>query len=323
MEYRNLGRTGLKVSRLSYGAWVSFGFQLGVEEVKCLLSCCRELGVNFFDNAEVYAEGKAEEIMGQAIKELGWKRSDVVISTKIFWGGKEPNDVGLSRKHLIEGIQASLRRLQMEYVDVLFCHRPDEGTPVEETVRAMNYIIDQGWAFHWGTSMWPKDTILEAWEIANRLGLIGPQVEQPRYNLFSRDKVEVELMPLYKDYGLGLTAYSPLASGFLSGKYSKDNIPSDSRFALKDYQHLKNNSLVDDKLQIVDELKPIAMELGVSLSQLAIAWCAANPNVSTVLTGATKESQIRENMKSLEVIPLLTPEVMDKIEAVLKNKPSE
>lgn len=189
MEYRNLGRTGLKVSRLSYGAWVSFGFQIGVEEAKSLLSCCREMGVNFFDNAEVYAGGKAEEIMGQAIKELGWKRSDVVISTKIFDGGKGPNDVGLSRKHLIEGTQASLRRLQMEYVDVLFCHRPDEGTPVEETVRAMNYIIDQGWALYWGTSMWPKDTIHEAWGIAKRLGLIGPQVEQPRYNLLSRDKV--------------------------------------------------------------------------------------------------------------------------------------
>ncbi|GLJ48675.1 hypothetical protein SUGI_1026790 [Cryptomeria japonica] len=189
MEYRNLGRTGLKVSRLSYGAWVSFGFQLGVEEAKSVLSCCRELGVNFFDNAEVYAEGKAEEIMGQAIKELGWKRSDVVISTKIFWGGKGPNDTGLSRKHLIEGIQASLKRLQMEYVDVLFCHRLDKGTPVEETVRAMNYIIDQGWTFYWGTSNWTKDTIQEACEIADRLGLIGPQVEQPRYNLLARDKV--------------------------------------------------------------------------------------------------------------------------------------
>ncbi|KAH9317916.1 hypothetical protein KI387_019685 [Taxus chinensis] len=323
MEYRNLGRTGLKVSRLSYGAWVSFGNQIGLQEAKSLLSCCREVGVNFFDNAEVYAEGKAEEIMGQAIKELGWKRSDVVISTKIYMGGKGPNDVGLSRKHLIEGTKASLKRLQMEYVDVLFCHRPDEETPLEETVRAMNFIIDQGWTFYWGTSMWPKDKILEAWEVANRLGLIGPQVEQPKYNLLARNKVEVELMPLYKGYGLGLTTYSPLASGLLSGKYSKDNIPSDSRFALKDYQHIKNNSLTDDKLQKIGELRSIATGLGVSLSQLAIAWCASNPNVSTVLTGATKESQIKENVKALEAIPLLTPEIMDKIEAVVKNKPLE
>eukprot|EP01018_Ginkgo_biloba_P036172 Gb_21088 [translate_table: standard] len=320
MEYRNLGRTGLKVSRLAYGAWISFGFQIGVEEAKSLLSCCREHGINFFDNAEVYAGGKGEEIMGQAIKELGWKRSDVVISTKIHTGGHGPNDIGLSRKHLIEGTKASLKRLQMDYVDVLFCHRPDFETPVEETVRAMNFIIDQGWAFYWGTSMWPAERIAEAWSVAKELGMIGPQVEQPKYNLFSRDKVEMELVPLYEAYGLGLTTYSPLASGLLSGKYSKDNIPSDSRFALNDYQHIKNDSLVDDKLHITDKLKSIATELGVSLPQLAIAWCASNPNVSTVLTGATKESQIRENMKALEVIPLLTPEIIEKIEAVVKSK---
>lgn len=321
MEYRNLGLTGLKVSRLSYGAWISFGIQIGLEEAKTLLSCCREHGVNFFDNAEVYAGGKAEEIMGQAIKELGWKRSDIVISTKIFKGGDGPNDVGLSRKHLIEGTRASLRRLQVEYVDVLFCHRPDEGgTPLEETVRAINFIIDQGWTLYWDTSMWPKEMIVEAWRIAKRLGMVGPQVEQPKYNLFERDKIEVELLPLYKDYGLGLTTYSPLASGLLSGKYSKDNIPSDSRFALKGYQHIKDYSLVDDNLRKIDELKSIAEELGVSLPQLAIAWCAANPNVSTVLTGATKESQIKENMKALKVIPLLTPEIMEKIDAVMTNK---
>uniref|UniRef100_A0A0D6QYU3 NADP-dependent oxidoreductase domain-containing protein n=1 Tax=Araucaria cunninghamii TaxID=56994 RepID=A0A0D6QYU3_ARACU len=323
MEYRNLGNTGLKVSRLSYGAWVSFGNQVGLQEAKSLLTCCRDHGVNFFDNAEVYADGKAEEIMGQAIRELGWKRSDVVISTKIYNGGNGPNDMGLSRKHLVEGTRASLRRLQMEYVDVLFCHRPDEGTPVEETVRAMNFVIEQGWALYWGTSMWPKERIVEAWSVAKRLGMIGPQVEQARYHLLDRNKVEVELVPLYKEYGLGLTIYSPLASGLLSGKYSKDNIPADSRFALNNYQHIKNGSLVDEKLQKIDELKSIATDLGVSLAQLAIAWCAANPNVSTVLTGATKESQIKENMKALEVIPLLTAEVMDKIEAVMENKQLE
>lgn len=189
MQYRNLGRSGLKVSQLSYGAWVSFGNQLDVKEAKVLLQCCRDHGVNFFDNAEVYANGRAEEIMGQAIRELGWKRSDVVISTKIFWGGSGPNDKGLSRKHIIEGTKASLKRLDMEYVDLIYCHRPDAGTPIEETVRAMNYVIEKGWAFYWGTSEWSAQQITEAWGIAERLGLVGPVVEQPEYNLLSRHKV--------------------------------------------------------------------------------------------------------------------------------------
>eukprot|EP00252_Welwitschia_mirabilis_P006274 TRINITY_DN17113_c0_g1_i1.p1 TRINITY_DN17113_c0_g1~~TRINITY_DN17113_c0_g1_i1.p1 ORF type:complete len:324 (-),score=55.61 TRINITY_DN17113_c0_g1_i1:324-1295(-) len=317
MEYRKLGATGLKVSRLSYGAWISFGFQIGLEEAKVLLGCCRAHGITFFDNAEVYAGGKAEEIMGQAIKELGWRRQDFVISTKIYNGGNGPNDVGLSRKHLIEGTKASLRRLQMDYVDVLFCHRPDENTPIEETVRAMNFIINQGWALYWGTSMWPIHMIQEAWQIASQLKMIGPHVEQPKYNLFANEKVEVELLPLYAKCGLGLTTYSPLASGLLSGKYSKDCIPSDSRFALKEYQQIKNDSLIDDKLFKVDELKSVAKDLGVTLPQLAIAWCSRNPNVSTVITGATKESQIKENVKALEVLPLLTAEVLNKIEAIM------
>jgi voltage-dependent potassium channel beta subunit len=236
MEYRNLGRTGLKVSALSYGAWVSFGNQLDVKDAKVLLSRCREAGVNFFDNAEVYANGRAEEIMGSAIRELGWKRSDVVISTKLFWGGQGPNDKGLSRKHIIEGIKASLRRLDMEYVDLLYCHRPDISTPIEETVRAMNWVIDQGWAFYWGTSEWSAQQITEAWEVAHRLDLIGPAMEQPEYNLLAREKVELEYAPLYKSYGLGLTTWSPLASGVLSGKYSKGNIPEGSRFALENYK---------------------------------------------------------------------------------------
>jgi voltage-dependent potassium channel beta subunit len=189
MPYRNLGRTGLKVSLFSYGSWVSFGNQVDVKEAKILLARCRELGVNFFDNAEVYANGRAEEVMGQAIKELGWKRSDIVISTKLFWGGPGPNDKGLSRKHIIEGLRASLKRLDMEYVDIVFCHRADSSTPIEETVRAMNYVIERGWAFYWGTSEWNSAQITEAWEVANRLGLIGPAAEQPEYNLFARDKV--------------------------------------------------------------------------------------------------------------------------------------
>ncbi|XP_074570261.1 putative voltage-gated potassium channel subunit beta [Curcuma longa] len=321
MQYKNLGRSGLKVSQLSYGAWVTFGNQLDVKEAKALLQCCRDHGVNFFDNAEVYANGRAEEIMGQAIRELGWRRSDLVISTKLFWGGPGPNDKGLSRKHLVEGTRASLRRLDMEYVDVLLCHRPDAATPIEETVRAMNHIIDKGWAFYWGTSEWTSQQITEAWAVAQRLDLVGPIVEQPEYNLLSRHKVESEYLPLYDTYGLGLTTWSPLASGVLTGKYSKGNIPSDSRFALDNYKNLASRSLVDDVLRKVNGLKLIAEELGVPLSQLAIAWCASNPNVSTVITGATKESQILENLKALEVLPLLTPNVLEKIEAVVQSKP--
>lgn len=323
MQYRHLGRTGLKVSLLSYGSWVSFGNQIDVKDAKLLLSRCRECGVNFFDNAEVYANGRAEEIMGQAIKELGWKRSDVVISTKIFWGGPGPNDKGLSRKHIVEGVKASLKRLDMEYVDIVFCHRPDITTPIEETVRAMNYMINKGWAFYWGTSEWNARQITEAWEIAIRLGLIGPAAEQPEYNLLARDKVEVEYVPLYNNYGLGLTTWSPLASGVLTGKYSKDSIPPDSRFSLENYKNLASRSLVEDVLAKVKGLKPIAAELGVTLPQLAIAWCASNPNVSTVITGATKEHQIIENMKALDVIPLLTPEVLERIEAVVQTKPKQ
>ncbi|GJM87353.1 hypothetical protein PR202_ga03299 [Eleusine coracana subsp. coracana] len=273
MQYKNLGRSGLRVSQLSYGAWVTFGNQLDVKEAKALLQACRDAGVNFFDNAEVYANGRAEEIMGQAIRDLGWRRSDIVLSTKLFWGGQGPNDKGLSRKHIVEGLKGSLKRLDTDYVDVVYCHRPDASTPIEETVRAMNWVIDQGWAFYWGTSEWSAQQITEAWAVANRLDLVGPIVEQPEYNLFSRHK------------------------------------------------NLANRSLVDETLRKVNGLKPIAAELGVSLAQLSIAWCASNPNVSSVITGATKESQIVENMKALDVIPLLTPEVVDRIEAVVQSKP--
>lgn len=312
----------MKVSQLSFGAWVTFGNQLDVKEAKSILQCCRDNGVNFFDNAEVYANGRAEEIMGQAIRELGWKRSDVVISTKIFWGGPGPNDKGLSRKHIVEGTKASLKRLDMEYVDVIYCHRPDVSTPIEETVRAMNYVIDKGWAYYWGTSEWSAQQITEAWAAAQRLDLVGPIVEQPEYNLLNRHKVESEYMPLYTNYGIGLTTWSPLASGVLSGKYSLGSPPPpDSRFALENYKNLAARSLVEDVLRKVDGLKPIATELGVSLPQLAIAWCASNPNVSSVITGATKDNQIKENMKAIDVIPMLTPAVLEKIESVVQTKP--
>nr|TKR79716.1 putative voltage-gated potassium channel subunit beta [Populus alba] len=297
MQYKNLGRSGLKVSQLSYGAWVSFGNQLDVKEAKSLLQCCRDHGVNFFDNAEVYANGRAEEIMGQAIRELGWKRSDIVVSTKIFWGGSGPNDKGLSRKHILEGTKASLKRLDMDYVDVIYCHRPDTFTPIEETVRAMNYVIDKGWAFYWGTSEC-QSTICSP---GTRLSLSTSHC--------------IPHMALVSPHGVHLHLGCSLENT------TKVALPSDSRFALENYKNLASRSLVDDVLKKVNGLKPIADELGVPLSQLAIAWCAANPNVSSVITGATKESQIQENMKAVDVIPLLTPAVMEKIEAVVQSKP--
>lgn len=321
IEYRHLGTTGLKVSQLGYGAWVSFGNQVDASQAKGILAKCRELGMNFFDNAEVYAGGKAEEMMGKAIKDLGWKRTDLVLSTKIFWGGLGPNDRGLSRKHIVEGVKSSVKRLDCDYVDLVFAHRPDNSTPIEETVRAMNWVIDNGYAFYWGTSEWSAQQITEAWECARRLDLIGPAVEQPEYNLFSRDKVEVEYLPLYGHYGMGLTTWSPLASGVLSGKYTKGTIPPNSRFALENYKNLANRSLVDEILSKVEQLKPIAKEIGITLAQMCIAWACSNPDVSAVITGATSESQVVENVKALQCIPLLTSEVIEKIENVVQSKP--
>lgn len=321
MIYNHLGNTGLRVSALSYGAWVTFGTQVDVAQAKKLMTICRDAGVNFFDNAEVYASGKAEEVMGQAIKEMGWVRKDYVISTKIFWGGSGPNDKGLSRKHVVEGTKAALKRLQLEYVDLVFCHRPDPFTPIEETVRAMNFVIDQGWAFYWGTSEWTGQQITEAWECANKLGLVGPAMEQPQYNMFEREKVEKDYLPCYKRFGTGTTIWSPLASGVLSGKYSKGNVPADSRLAMEAYKGLKEKSLVNESLEKVDALKPIAEEVGASLAQLALAWCANNPHVSTVIMGATKEHQLEDNLKAIEIVPKLTPEIMAKIEDIIKTKP--
>eukprot|EP00877_Chromochloris_zofingiensis_P001264 jgi/Chrzof1/11138/Cz05g25090.t1 len=319
MEYRRLGNTGLKVSALSYGAWVTFGAQLDTKPAKELMSACRDAGVNFFDNAEVYAKGQAETIMGQAIKELGWKRSDLVISTKIFWGGDGPNDTGLSRKHIIEGTQASLKRMQMDYVDLLYCHRPDPNTPIEETVRAMNWIIDQGWAFYWGTSEWSAEQILEAWRIAEKLDLIGPAMEQPQYNLFERHKVEVEFKPLYEKYNLGLTTWSPLAYGVLTGKYSKGQIPEGSRLTVEQYKGLRDRVLNEKQhqLEIVDNLKPVADELGCTLAQLSLAWCLKNPHVSSVITGATKVEQVKDNVGAISVVPKITDDVLQRIDKIV------
>ncbi len=323
MEYRFLGKSGLKLSALSFGAWVTLGGQVGEDTAFECMTAAYEQGVNFFDNAEVYANGNAEIVMGNVIKKTGWKRSDLVISTKVFWGGDGPNDNGLSRKHIMEGIDGSLKRLQMDYVDLLFCHRPDLFTPIEETVWAMNQVINQGKAFYWGTSEWNAQQISEAYGIARREHLIPPLMEQPEYNMFHRERVEREYEPLYKEIGLGTTTWSPLASGMLTGKYNK-GIPQDSRITVEGYEWLRKRFEDEEgkrRIETVAQLMPIASDLGCTTAQMAIAWCLKNPNVSTVITGASRREQVLENMKAMDVVEKLVPDVMEKIESVLNNRP--
>jgi len=306
------------VSALSFGSWVSFGYQFGVDNAVELMQKARDYGVNFFDNAEVYSHGKSEIIMGEALKKLNWNRQDYVVSTKIYFGSipqaeKNATNWGLSRKHIIEGTRASLKRMQLDYVDLIFCHRPDPDTPIEETVRAMNWVIDQGWAFYWGTSEWSAEQLTEAWLISEKLGLMGPVMEQPEYNMYTKQKVEKDYLPLYEKYGLGLTTWSPLKSGILTGKYNSGDIPEGSRFSVDNYKWLGDKILNKENLEKVDKLKPIAEELKCSMAQLALAWCVKNERVSTVITGATKISQIEDNMQALDVVPKLTEEIMQKI----------
>ena len=325
MEYRYLGSSGLQVSALSLGAWVTYGGQVGEEVAYDCMQAAYEAGVNFFDNAEAYARGNAEIVMGNVIKKLGWKRSDLVISTKIFWGGKGPNNTGLSRKHIIEGTNASLARLQMDYVDLIFCHRPDRLTPIEETVRAMNYLIDQGKAFYWGTSEWSAQEITEAYGIARREHLIPPLMEQPQYNMFHRERVESEYARLYREIGLGTTIWSPLASGLLTGKYNQ-GIPEGTRVTMDGFGWLREEFESEETKKNIDRVKllvPVSKDLGCSLAQLALAWCLKNPHVSTVITGASKPQQVVENMKAFELAEKLTPQVMITIENILQNKPPE
>ncbi|HET7377002.1 MAG TPA: aldo/keto reductase [Anaerolineae bacterium] len=323
MEYRRLGKAGLKVSTLSFGAWVTFGQQYGEDLAYDIMKAARDAGVNFFDNAEAYANGRAEEVMGSVLKRAGWTRSDLVISTKIFWGGDGPNDRGLSMKHITEGVNRSLRRLQLEYVDLIFCHRPDRHTPIEETVRAMTQVIQQGKAFYWGTSEWDSPEIMHAYAIARQEHLIPPSMEQPEYNMFERKRVELEYAHLYQEIGLGTTIWSPLASGLLTGKYN-DGMPKDTRASLPGYEWLKENFEKEEakrNIEKVKQLMPIAKDLGCSMAQMAIAWCAKNPNVSTVITGASRPEQVVENMKAMDVVARLTPDVIERIEKVLNNKP--
>lgn len=315
MEYRRLGRAGIKVSVLSFGSWVTFGPQVDTEAAKDLLQAAYDGGVNFFDNAEAYAGGESERIMGKAIADLGWPRHSFLVSTKLFWGIHDgPNTRHtLNRKYLVQAIDGSLERLGMDFVDLLFCHRADPDTTVEETVWAMSDIVASGKALYWGTSEWAADEIRAAWDIAERHHLHKPVMEQPQYNLFQRTRVEVEYARLYDEIGLGTTVWSPLASGLLTGKYL-DGIPDDSRGALRGYEWLRDR-LTDPATKVqLRKLKVVADDLGCSLAQLALAWCASNPNVSTVILGASKVSQLEENLGALDVLPKLEGDVLVRID---------
>lgn len=315
MEYRRLGDTGLKLSVLSFGSWVTFHNQLGNETALDCMQAAWDAGVNFFDNAEVYAGGKSEAIMGQALRELEWPRESYVISTKLFWGLRDgPNTKNtLNRKYLLHAIDGSLERLGLEFVDLLFCHRPDPETPIEETVWAMSDIIASGKALYWGTSEWSAEAIEEAYDVAERYRLRKPVMEQPQYNLLWRNRVEEEYAPLYEKHGMGTTVWSPLASGALTGKYL-DGIPEGSRAALPGYEWLREHILTPANDDKVRRVLSVAEELGCTPAQLAIAWCARNPNVSTVITGASHVEQVRENMGALEVMPRLTDEIIARLE---------
>ncbi len=323
MEYRRLGKSGLQVSALSLGSWLTFGKQISDDVAERLMEVAYDQGVNFFDNAEIYARGQAELVMGKILKKTGWDRSSYVLSSKVFFGAgeKKPNQTGLSHKHIMEGCEASLRRLQVEYLDLYFCHRPDKNTPIEETVRAMNILIQQGKIFYWGTSEWSAQEIMEAHMVARQLNLAGPVMEQPEYNMFHRHKMEVEYSQIYKTVGLGTTIWSPLASGVLTPKYIKDT-PEDTRLAMAGMEWLKNSALRPERIEKASQLNELAKELGVSLPKLAIAWCLRNPNVSTVILGASKVEQLEETLQSAQVVSLLTPEILQKIEDILQNKPA-
>ncbi|KAL7622929.1 hypothetical protein AAE478_006608 [Parahypoxylon ruwenzoriense] len=330
MTYRFLGRSGLQVSAISLGGWLTYGGHVDKENSFACMKAAYDSGVNFFDCAEAYAEGKSEEVMGEAIKKFGWKRNDLVISTKIYWGaafGDNPvNNKGLSRKHVIEGMNASLSRLGLEYVDLIYAHRPDRLTPMEETVRAFNHLIDTGKALYWGTSEWNADEIASAWRYADKLGLIGPVMEQPAYNMLDREKVEREYAHLYREIGLGLTVFSPMKQGILSGKY-KSGIPDDSRFAQEQVEFIAGfwkrtgKEKWEATVEQVNKLEPIATQLGIKQSQLALAWVLKNPNVSSAITGASSPEQVYENVRAIEAVDKLTPEIIAQIDEILQNKP--
>ncbi len=323
MEYRRLGKSGLQVSALSFGSWLTFGNQITDKVADELMGIAYDAGVNFFDNAEGYAEGKSEIVMGNILKNKKWERDTFVVSSKVFFGAerKGPNQMGLSRKHIIEACNAALKRLQVDYLDLYFCHRPDKNTPIEETVWAMNTLLQQGKILYWGTSEWSAAEIMEAIAVAKQYSLIGPTMEQPQYNLFERNKLENEYLHLFKEHGLGTTIWSPLASGILSGKYTSDSGVEGTRLAMQGLEWLKDRTLAADRMEKATALQQLANKLGVSLAKLCIAWCLKNPNVSTVILGASKVPQLQENLQVLEVLPLLKADVLNEIENIVKTKP--
>ena len=324
MQYKYLGKSGLQVSVLSLGSWITFGNQISDTVAEELMVLAYDNGVNFFDNAEAYAQGKSEIVMGKILKKMQWPRSSYLIASKVFFGsgGKKPNQTGLSRKHILEACDEALLRLQLDYLDLYFCHRPDKNTPIEETVRAMNHLIDQGKVLYWGTSEWSAQEIMAAHMVAKEMHLIGPTMEQPQYNMFSRKRMEVEYDQIFKTVGLGTTIWSPLASGTLTSKYI-GKMPVNTRMSLEDLQWLKERSLNPERLQKISSLNDLAQAMGTTLPKLAIAWCLKNPHVSTVILGASKLHQLEETLKSIDVVGMLTPEIDDQIEAILDNKPKK
>lgn len=326
MEYRRLGSSGLKVSALSFGSWVTFDTQLQVDAAKKCMVAAYDAGVNFFDNAEAYAKGKSEIIMGEVLKQNGWRRDSYIVSSKVFFGStdeRKPNQTGLSRKHIVEACDQALERLQLDYLDLYFCHRPDPEAPIEEVVWTMTNLILQGKILYWGTSEWSAQEIMQAHSVARQYNLIPPTMEQPQYNMLHRTRVEKEYARLYAEIGLGTTIWSPLASGLLTGKYN-DGVPEDSRLGLPGYEWLRDALLGEDgdkRLETVRQLGAVANDLGVPMSQMGLAWCLKNPNISTVITGASRESQVKSNMGAMDVLPRLTDDVMERIGFILDANP--
>ncbi len=322
MEYRRLGKSGLKVSALSLGSWLTFGQQIEDKVAEDLMDIAYEGGVNFFDNAEGYAGGKSELVMGKILKKKNWDRSSYIVSSKIYFGAEEkkPNMIGLSKKHLFEGTHNALKRLQLDHLDLLFCHRADKETPIEETVWAMHQLIQQGKVLYWGTSEWTASEIMQAHYFAEKNHLVPPVMEQPQYNMLWREKLEKEFLLLFRDFGMGTTIWSPLASGLLSGKYN-DADPKDTRFNMESIGWLKDRLLVEDNIKKVKKLKALADKLNVPLVKFALAWCLKNPNVSTVILGASKTAQLKENLTALEVVPLLTDKIMQEVDDITGTRP--
>lgn len=315
MEYRRLGKSGLKVSALSFGSWVTFSNQLKEKDALEIMSYAYDNGVNFFDNAEIYANGESEIIMGKILKKTGWGRDTYIVSSKVFWGGELPTQIGLSRKHIMDGCHAALKRLQVDYLDLFFCHRPDQETPIEETVRAMDVLIRQGKVLYWGTSEWEAKQITEAYEVAAKYNLTPPTMEQPEYNMFNRSKIEMDYLPLFKKYGLGTTTWSPLASGLLTGKYNH-GFPSNSRVDVEGYEWLREQFESEEtirKIVVVKKLESIAKKVGISLAQLSLGWCLKNPNVSTIILGASQKSQLKENLATLDIMDRITDKIVKEI----------